>query len=92
MSFRMDFSKLPRCKARAKSRNNAPCGHVALETGTCYYHGGISSTIKHGMRMKTASVKRKQSKKYIHQAMDSIASLKSLINDSLKGGGDNGKP
>ncbi len=85
MRFQMDFSKLPRCTARAKQRNNQPCKAVAMFNSKCYYHGGVTSTLTHGKATKIAYAQRKQHRQMIDQARDVIVSLESLINDSQKG-------
>jgi hypothetical protein len=37
-----DLQSLPRCKAKARSRNYEPCRQPAMENGCCRYHGGKS--------------------------------------------------
>lgn len=68
-----DFRKLPRCGAKARSRNGAPCLQPAMKNGRCYWHGGKSTgataegikeikkvNTKHGYYSKERINKRKK--------------------------------
>jgi len=84
-TFPFDLKSLPRCSARSKQRNNQPCKQAACRNGVCYYHGGVTSTLKHGKETKMAHAQSKKHRHMIDQARDVIVSLESLINDSEKG-------
>lgn len=68
-----DFRKLPRCSAKARSRNGGPCLQPAMSNGRCYWHGGKSSgpsiegiekikqmNTKHGYFSKERIIERKK--------------------------------
>lgn len=38
-----DFRTLPRCGAKARSRDGKPCLQAAMANGRCYWHGGRST-------------------------------------------------
>ena len=78
MRFKMDFSKLPRCGAKARSNFNLPCRHVALANGRCHYHGG-KVPIKHGRYTKAAQAERTKQRLSIDEMRQSTLSLDSII-------------
>ena len=67
-----NFTMLPRCGAKAKSRGGAPCQRAAMANGRCRLHGGLSTgpktpegierirraKTKHGRRSKRAKAER----------------------------------
>ncbi len=71
-----NFSLLPRCNAKAKSRGGAPClqAIVLNGTGRCHYHGGASK-IKHGRYTKMASAEAQQVRELINDSKNMIANI-----------------
>ncbi|MBY0109523.1 MAG: hypothetical protein K2X90_00205 [Candidatus Babeliaceae bacterium] len=80
MRFKMDFKKLPRCGAKARSNFGKPCRQAAMKNGRCYYHGG-AIPIKHGRNTKQAKAERAQSRRLISEIRKSHSALKYLIDD-----------
>jgi hypothetical protein len=52
--------KIPLCGAKCRSRNNAPCLNIALPTGRCRFHGGVTVLYKHGKYTRRAEQARKE--------------------------------
>lgn len=80
MRFRMNFAKLARCGAKARSNDGLPCRHVALDNGRCHYHGG-KNRIKHGHYTKETKNQRIRQRCIIREAREVLYSLKKLINE-----------
>ena len=80
MRFRMNFSTLARCGAKARSNADRPCRHVALKNGRCHYHGG-KNRIKHGHYTKEIKNQRIRQRCIIREAREVLCSLKKLINE-----------
>lgn len=80
MRFRMDFSKLPRCGAKARSNSGNPCRHVALKNGRCHYHGGKALT-KHGHYLRASKIERSRRRAFISEMRQSIRLFGDFINE-----------
>lgn len=74
----MDFKKLPRCGARAKSNFGLPCRHVALKNGRCHYHGG-KVPVKNGRYTKLARMERTEQRRLITTMRNTSLSLEELV-------------
>ena len=81
MRFVMNFKKLPRCGAKARSNNGQPCRQAAMQNGRCYYHGG-STPIKHGRYSKTAEKQRTNQRCFIDDAKELNQTLEKLISSN----------
>ncbi len=80
MRFRMNFAKLARCGAKARSNDGLPCRHVALDNGRCHYHGG-KNRIKHGYYMKKTKMQKTKQRCAIREIRQVLYNLKKLIDE-----------
>jgi len=78
MRFKMDFSKLARCGAKARSNNKLPCRHVALSNGRCHYHGG-KSIIKHGKYTTAFRIQKAEQQRTLKDAKIILQTIKKII-------------
>lgn len=78
MAFVMDFKRLPRCAAKARSNFNLPCRQAAMKNGRCYWHGG-SAHIKHGHYTKTSKTERRSQRHFINEIRRTNLTLKNLL-------------
>jgi hypothetical protein len=75
----MDFKKLPRCGAKARSNRGMPCRQAAMQNGRCYYHGG-SMIIKHGHATKMAKQQQTKQRALINEIRKTVLSVKQYVN------------
>lgn len=74
MALGVDFTKFPRCGAKAKSNFHNPCGQVAMKNGRCHWHGGARKT-KTALHTNRSQKKRNEQRQLIDELRDSMSSL-----------------
>jgi anthranilate phosphoribosyltransferase len=69
-----NFKRLPRCGAKAKSREGKPCQQAVVMNGSgrCYWHGGAKS-IKHGRYTAQAIRHRKEVRTFIRECKQNLS-------------------
>ena len=78
-----DLQLLPRCGAKAKSRNLEPCNQPAMSNGRCRFHGGKGSgpplgnqnAFRHGMHTSEMKEQKKQLSKLLKEAKEMMGRL-----------------
>jgi hypothetical protein len=78
MAFRMDFKKLPRCGAKARTNFGLPCRQASMPNGRCHWHGG-AIPIKHGRHTKIAKAERTHRRILINEIRKTNVTLKNLL-------------
>lgn len=68
-----NFKLLPRCGAKARSRDGEPCkqAQVMNGSGRCYWHGGATPK-KHGQYSKKTMEERKNFRQLIKDVKNNI--------------------
>jgi len=71
-----DFSMLPRCGAKARSRNGEPCLQAVMMNGSgrCYWHGGcVSRTNSKHRRYANVNIQeRRKIRMFIKQCKQNL--------------------
>jgi hypothetical protein len=79
MAFRMDFSKLARCGAKARSNGGKPCRQATMSNGKCHWHGG-KAHIKHGSYTHETKMIRTWQRTLLRDSRQMLIALQGHIN------------